>query len=248
MLAVTWVGHATVLLELDGARVLTDPVLRDRLGALVRIAPPVGSGAAERIDAALLSHLHADHADIPSLRRLGRSARVIVPRGAGRWLARRGVGNVVEARVGEEHAVGPVLVRATPAAHDARRWPIGVRADPVGYVVRGSRSVYFAGDTDLFTGMRDLAGSIDVALLPVAGWGRSLGPGHLDPARAAEAVALIRPRVAVPIHWGTLAPVWPLQRPDDQHAAPREFAALTARLSPEVEVRVLAPGERIEVA
>jgi L-ascorbate metabolism protein UlaG (beta-lactamase superfamily) len=139
-------------------------------------------------------------------------------------------------------------VVATEARHDARRWPLGVRAEPLGFAVRGSGgSAYFAGDTDLFDAMGDLAGSIDVALLPVSGWGATLGPGHLDAARAAEAAARIAPRVAVPVHWGTLAPVWPMKRHPDPRAPPVEFAARVARDAPGVEVRVLEPGARTVV-
>jgi L-ascorbate metabolism protein UlaG (beta-lactamase superfamily) len=119
---------------------------------------------------------------------------------------------------------------------------LGPAAGPVGYVVRGSRSAYFAGDTDLHHTMAHLRGSIDVALLPVWGWGRSVGPGHLDPGSAARAAALIAPAVAIPIHWGTFA--LPLIARGDLERPAREFAALTNRHAPNVDVRVLAPGER----
>ena len=246
--AITWIGHASVLIDLDGTRVLTDPVLRDRVGALQRVAPPAAPGAADDIDVVLLSHLHADHADVPTLRRLGqRRPRVITPSGAVAWLRERGIENISAVRVGEELSVGSVRVTATPAVHDGRRRPLGAEAVPVGYVVRGSRSAYFAGDTDLFEAMSHLAGTIDVALLPVWGWGRTLGSGHLDPERAAEAAARIAPRIAIPIHWGTLAPAWPYPRPKDPTAPARAFAASAARLAPGVEVRVLQPGERMEL-
>jgi L-ascorbate metabolism protein UlaG (beta-lactamase superfamily) len=236
----TWVGHATVLLELDGVRLLTDPLLRRHVGPLVSTAAPL---AEERVDAVLLSHLHADHAELPSLRRLSRTATVIAPRGSGRWLAAHGVRNLHELSVGEEVVVGPVRVAATPAEHDGHRWPVGgPEAEPIGYVVRGSSTVYFAGDTDLFEGMRSL--SADLALLPVAGWGPTLGPGHLDPGRAAEAAARIAPRVAVPIHWGTLALPWR----SGSGGPPRQFADRVAHRTPGVEVRVLAPGERTALA
>jgi L-ascorbate metabolism protein UlaG (beta-lactamase superfamily) len=247
VLAVTWIGHSTMLLELDGLRVLTDPVLRRRVGPLTRIVPPVPPEAAERIDAVLLSHLHADHAELPSLRRISRSAAVLAPHGAGRWLTRRGVANVQEIRAGEKVKVGGLSVTATPAEHDGRRRPFGPAGEPIGFVARGSRSFYFAGDTDLFPGMAQVAGAPDLALLPVWGWGSRLGPGHLDPERAATAAALIAPHVAVPIHWGTFALARPAKRATDPARPAREFAALVARRAPGVDVRVLAPGARTEV-
>src|SRR5205823_3537156 len=136
-------------------------------------------------------------------------------------------------------------IAATRARHDSRRRPLGPRAEPVGYLVLGSRSVYFAGDTDLFDEMEALRGSVDVALLPVWGWGPRLGPGHLDPERAARAAAIIAPKLAIPIHWGTFAPVWPGGRTEDPERPAREFARLTSRYAPSVEVRLLAPGGRI---
>jgi L-ascorbate metabolism protein UlaG (beta-lactamase superfamily) len=246
--AVTWIGHATVLLELDGARVLTDPVLGHRIGPLVRIAPPPAQDVAGDVDAVLLSHLHYDHADLPSLRRLDPSTPVVAPRGAGPWLRDRGLGHVVELSAGEEANVGGLRVAGTRAVHDGRRRPLGPSAPPVGFLVGGSCPVYFAGDTDVFPEMADLAGEVDVALLPVSGWGPTLGPGHLDPGRAAAAAGLIAPRVAVPVHWGTFA-VWPLSlRLRDPGRPAREFAGLVARRAPQVEVRVLAPGECTELA
>jgi L-ascorbate metabolism protein UlaG (beta-lactamase superfamily) len=241
-------GHATALIEVDGLRLLTDPVVRERVGPLVRVADPVAPSAFEGIDAVLLSHLHADHVDVASLRRVG-TPLIIAPRGAGGWLGKHVDGEVREIGVGEEQRVGRALIVATPAVHGSRRWPlVGPRADPVGYLVHGaSGSAYFAGDTDLFPEMADLGGSIDVALLPVAGWGPNLGPGHLDPARAAQAAERIRPRVAVPIHWGTLAPHWPVRGHPEPGAPPLEFAEYVARDTPAVDVRVLQPGERTVV-
>jgi L-ascorbate metabolism protein UlaG (beta-lactamase superfamily) len=101
--------------------------------------------------------------------------------------------------------------------------------------------VYFAGDTDLFDGMADL-GPLDVALLPVWGWGPSLGPGHMDPETAARAAALLRPRVAVPIHWGTYLQVGLRRRESLLTEPPELFAAHCADLAPGVTVRVLQPG------
>jgi L-ascorbate metabolism protein UlaG (beta-lactamase superfamily) len=246
-LGITWLGHASVLLELDGVWLLTDPVLRDRVGPLVRVGPAVGAVETERIDAILLSHLHADHADAPSLRRLPTATPVLAPVGAARWLRSHGVRAVHELAPDDSMPIGPLEVTATVAQHDGRRRPRGATAAPIGFVTQGSRACYFAGDTDLFEGMADLSGTIDVALLPVWGWGPKLGPGHLDPERAAEAAARISPTVAIPIHWGTLAPGWPFRPPKDPRRPAQEFAALTARRAPGVDVRVLEPGERIEL-
>jgi L-ascorbate metabolism protein UlaG (beta-lactamase superfamily) len=246
-MAITWIGHATVLIELDGARVLTDPVLGGWAGPLRRMAPsPAPEASAANADVVLVSHLHADHADLASLRRLER-ARMVVPHGAGEWLGERGLPDVTELRPGEELQVGPLRVEATFAAHQGRRHPLGIDVAPVGFVVRGSRTVYFAGDTDLFVAMADLAGTIDVALLPVWGWGRSLGPGHLDPERAAQAAARIAPRVAIPIHWGTFSLPWPYPRPSDPRAPACAFVTAVARIAPAVDARVLQPGERVEL-
>jgi L-ascorbate metabolism protein UlaG (beta-lactamase superfamily) len=115
-------------------------------------------------------------------------------------------------------------------------------APSVGYLIEGSRSVYFAGDTDLFDGMAGLAPGLDVALVPVAGWGSKVGAGHLDARRAAQAVRLLEPRIAVPIHWGTLSV---LRRPVSDEPA-LDFAALAAEVAPGVDVRVLRPGESLE--
>ncbi len=245
--SIVWLGHSTVLIELDGVRLITDPVLRNRIGPLVRVADPPDAGAARDVDAVLLSHLHADHADLPSLRRVSGQAPILAPTGATEWLRSRGFRDVRELAPGDEARVGDVRIAATPAVHEGRRWPRGPVADAIGFAVRGSRSAYFAGDTDLFDAMSELRGSIDVALLPVWGWGPTLGPGHLDPARAAAAAELIRPRVAIPIHWGTFALSWPARRPADPRRPAREFEAAVRRASPEVEVRVLSPGQRTEL-
>jgi len=237
----TWLGHATVLIELDGVRVLTDPVLRRRLAHLER-AEAVSTAALPPLDLVLVSHVHYDHLDLPSLRRLGPlAARVAVPAGAARLLRRTKAGAVVELAEGSELELDGVHVRATHAEHRATRLPLTAVLPSLGFVVTGSRSVYFAGDTDLFDGMSSIAEELDVALLPVAGWGPRLPPGHLDPARAAEAVRRLRPRVAVPIHWGTLKPVY--RRTPYSGGAPEEFAARVGEVAPEVEVRILGVGE-----
>ena len=111
--------------------------------------------------------------------------------------------DIVEVEPGDEEQMRGITIRATHAEHDSRRGPFGAETPALGYLVSGSASTYFAGDTDLFAGMGSIADDLDLALLPVAGWGPRLPPGHLNPRTAAEALALLRPRIAVPIHWGT---------------------------------------------
>jgi L-ascorbate metabolism protein UlaG (beta-lactamase superfamily) len=242
----TWVGHATVLLELGGVRLLTDPLLRTRLAHLRRHGARPDPQVTEDIDAVLVSHVHLDHLDVRSLRSVARGARVIGPEGAGRLLARIGFARVDEVVPGDRITIGAATITALPAVHDARRRPLGATVATLGYEIEGAQRVYFAGDTELFDGMRDMAGRFDVALLPVWGWGPSLGPGHMDPLSAARAVAILRPAIAVPIHWGTFFPVGlEALRGSALVEPPRVFARHVAELAPEVEVRVLAPGDQL---
>ena len=240
MSGLTWLGHSTVVIDVDGTRLVTDPVLRRRIFHLRRAAA-VEPGALGALDGILVSHSHFDHLDVPSLSRLPRSLSVVCPTGIGQLLRRRGFEQVHEVGPGEIVEVGGREVRATHAEHRTNRRPFAGRSAALGYVVEGSKNVYFAGDTELFDGMADL-GPIDVALLPVSGWGPRMPAGHLEPRSAAEALLLLRPKVAVPVHWGTFrAPFGP--RLDDRAA--REFASAAARLAPDVEVRILQIGETL---
>lgn len=243
----TFLGHSTVLIEVAGARLLTDPVLRDRVGPLQRQSAPPHPGAYDGIDAVLISHLHHDHLDLPSLRHLRGRPLLIVPNGSGQLLRRHGFHEVVELEAGQRHDLGGVVVQATKAEHNGYRAPFGPTASSLGYVVGDDhRRVYFAGDTDLFDEMAELE-ELDVALLPVWGWGPRLGRGHLDPDRAARALELLRPRAAVPIHWGTLWPRGLRTRRNMLVEPPRRFMAAAAELAPDVAIAAADPGRAIDV-
>ena len=239
---IRFVGHATVLLEVGGIRILTDPFLRRGLGPLERHGPLPDPDALADVDVILISHAHPDHFDRASLAMIHSRAMVVVPRGLGA-VARRWVrGDVQELAVGERLSVGPSSIEAVPARH----WvaPGAPRAQPQGYLVDAGTRIWFAGDTGQFPALQRLAGRVDAALLPVWTWGPHLGPGHLGPRSAAEVLASIGAPVAVPIHWGTLYPrrlhhLWrgPLTEPGDR------FSAHAARLAPDADVRVLRPGE-----
>jgi L-ascorbate metabolism protein UlaG (beta-lactamase superfamily) len=244
---IEYVGHATVFVDVDGVRLLTDPLLRNRVAHLRR-ASGVSARAQRGVDAVLISHGHYDHLDVPSLEKLGKKLPIVVPRGLGGLLRKKRFESVLEIEAGETLAIGDLEIRAVRAEHDRSRGPFGASADPVGYVVSGSTSIYFAGDTDLFDEMADL-GPVDVALIPIWGWGPGLGGGHLDPGRAAEAVARIGTKVVVPIHWGTYFPIHLglAGRPGFVDLPPVEFAAALKEHAPGVELRVLRPGEATEV-
>ncbi|MFG3496897.1 MBL fold metallo-hydrolase [Streptomyces sp. NPDC047928] len=245
---VTWWGHATCTIEDSGVRVLTDPLFVRHLAHLRRRRGALPPADAARADVVLISHLHSDHLHLPSLARLAPGTLLVVPRGAVRAVPRlrrlSGL-RITEVAVGDEVKVADLTVRAVPAAHDGRRLPVGPRVAPaLGYVVHGTARTYFAGDTGLFDGMAEAVGEVDVALLPVGGWGPYLGRGHLDAGRAARALAALAPRAAVPVHYGTY---WPIGldavRPHEFHAPGDEFVRLAARSAPEVDVRLLGHGE-----
>ena len=248
---ITYVGHGTILMELGGRRVLTDPVLRRRMLRVIHRDPPVpAANVTDRIDAVLISHLHHDHLDFPSLRRVDRATPIVVPRNAGRTVRRRRFTNVIELSPGERFQIDGLEVTGTRAAHEGRRLKFGPHVAAAGYeVAAGGLRIYFAGDTELFDEMAEMAGRIDVALLPIAGWGPRLeGRGHLTPRTAAEAAAIIRPRVVVPIHWGTFYRADLRSRAEEFLGAPaRQFAASMAELAPGVRARILRPGEALDL-
>jgi L-ascorbate metabolism protein UlaG (beta-lactamase superfamily) len=269
-LALHFLGHSTVRVELAGRTVLTDPLLTAGLGPLRRVVPPLHPSSWAGVDLVLISHLHGDHLHLPSLRRLGRGVPVVVPRGAGRWLRGKGFSAVEELGPGETLTDGGLTVTATEARHSAHRWgprfTHGPHAPAVGHLLQGSPvgapgerlSVYIAGDTDLFPGMAGLCGTppaLDVAVLPVWGWGPTLGPGHLDPVRAAQAVTLLRPRVAVPVHWGTLALAglnrlatpWRARMRAQLTEPPERFAAAVAAGGSGATVAVTRPGHAVRL-
>ncbi len=245
VLRIAYLGHATLLIELDGVRLLTDPVLGDRLGPLRRHGPTPELGALGALDAILVSHAHPDHFDPGSIRRLGGVAPLLVPLGLGAAAARLGR-PVEEVRVGDSVEVGRVAITAVPALH--LRWPLRPHALTIGFLIEGSSGLYFAGDTRFFSSMADLAGRVDVALLPVGRWGPHPGPDRLGPASAARAAVAVGASVVIPIHWGTFYPagfwrIWP--RPLREPAA--RFAA-ELETNSEVDVRVLEPGEVTDIA
>lgn len=245
---ITYLGHATVLVETCGVRLLTDPVLRNRIIHLSRARVDIDPHKFENIDAVLISHAHWDHLDIGSLKLLDPGTLFIVPEGIDRILKREKMKNIVVLEPGESTQVGDVIIKATYADHDGDRLRYIGHEEAVGFMIQGSSTVYFAGDTDIFPEMRDMAGEVDVALLPVWGWGPTLGDGHLDPSRAAVAAQMIQPDIAIPIHWGTYFPFglrWFMR--NVLIDPPITFKRKTTELAPDVKVLILPPGDALLV-
>jgi len=212
-IAVTWLGHASALLRVDGATLLVDPVLAGGIpGARRRLTPPpLAPEQLPRIDALLISHDHYDHLDAPTVRRLPRSTPVLAGAGSAPWFVRRGFTDVTELDWWDGVAVAGVRVEFVPAHHWSRRSPFDTcRRLWGGWVVTAAdgRSVLHAGDSAagpfharIGARHRDIA----VALLPVGAYAprRLLRGVHMDPVEAVRAARDLGARRVVPVHWGT---------------------------------------------
>jgi L-ascorbate metabolism protein UlaG (beta-lactamase superfamily) len=251
--SVTWWGHATATIEVAGRRILTDPVLTGRVAHLSRVAGPLPTPTALQADVAVVSHLHHDHLHVPSLRLLPPTVRIVGPVGTASVLTRSApelARRVEEVAVGDVVEVGDVRVLVVAALHDGRRSPMSRHQGPaLGFVAESdehSSRVWFAGDTGLFPAMADI-GPVDVAVLPVGGWGSTLGPTHLDPVDAAEAVRRVGARDAVPVHYGTfwatgLRRVRPASFQQHFADAGARFATELLTLCPHATAHVIAHG------
>lgn len=245
-------GHSSVLLEIDGVKVLTDPLFREWLLHIRRHAPAVDMAVFGQPDVILISHSHLDHLDKQSLKRIDRTAEVVAPRDTIRILQRLGYKKVTAVKPGDHVMAHGLKITAVPAIHGGGRMPWSAEADVLGFIVEGRQSFYFAGDTDIYPAMDQLSKltrkGIDLALLPVWGWGPKVGAGHLDPNSAAQAAKLIGARTTVPIHWGGYFPIG-LGRTHGRLLTdpPREFARIVERMSLPTTVQIVEPGGSFEL-
>jgi N-acyl-phosphatidylethanolamine-hydrolysing phospholipase D len=214
----TWVGHATVLIQLDGVNILTDPTWGDRaspvgfVGPKRLIAPGLRFEDLPPIHAVLISHDHYDHLDLPTVRRLAREhdPTFFVPLGLQAWLAEMGVSRVTELDWWGSHRLRGLRFVCTPAQHSSGR---GLhdrnRRLWASWVVSGRREqLFFAGDTGYYGGFREIGrrlGPFGLAVLPVGGYSSYARhhPNHLNPEEAIAVLEDIGGRLMIPVHWGT---------------------------------------------
>lgn len=256
--SVTWIGHASFLLRTGGATVLVDPVLSPRIpGAGRRLTPP-GIDPLPPVDVLLISHNHYDHLDAPTVRRLPRDTRVVVPGGLGRWFSRRGFTAVTELDWWESVPVGELTIDLVPAHHWSRRGPFDTCATLWGGWVlttgNGLR-LYHGGDSaygPFFARIGARYPGIDVAMLQVGGYEPRwfTREVHTDPEEAVAAVSDLGAAAMVPMHWGAFQlSVEPLLEPLRRTRAAWAAAGYDRAQLWELaigESRVLAPPDRRE--
>ena len=237
---VTWVGHSTLLIQLDGVNILTDPHWGERASPVTfagpkRVTPPgLAFDDLPPIHVVLISHDHYDHLDVGTVQRLAAAhrPRFLVPLGLKAWFADLGITEVEELDWWQERRVRGLTLTCVPAQHFSGRtpWERNQRLWS-GWAVAGrSKRLYFAGDTAYYEGLREIGarlGPFDLAAVPIGAYlpPEIMKPSHLSPEEALQALGDVRGRRFVPIHWGTfdLADE-PIAEP------PRRLAAGGARL------------------
>jgi L-ascorbate metabolism protein UlaG (beta-lactamase superfamily) len=243
-ISVTYVGHATVLVRLDGATLLTDPVYSSRLILPKRlVAPGVRLEHLPPLDVVLVSHGHMDHLDVPTHRRLPKAETVaVVARNLADLVAGCGYREIVELGWGEELTIRGVRITALPVKHWGTRSLLPDGRGYTGFLVEHAHgTVFFPGDTAYFPGFRDYGRryAIDVALLPIGAYSPpSFRRVHMNPEDALTAAADLGARYMVPIHWGTFVVSYePIDEPVRWLLALAEERGLSER------VAVLRHGE-----
>lgn len=252
-LGITYIGHATLLLQFGAVRVLTDPNFDEKLGRfLPRVTPPgVEMAELPRIDAILLTHAHADHLSFRSLRALPNGIPIYAPPVIARWLQREGFASARAIVSGSEIHIGSLRIRTGSAKHAGARYGVDRwRGDAHMYLLDDGRaSVLFTGDTAITPAAVELVRAIhprrvDVALLPIGDapwWKRyAFRRGHLTAADALSLFEQVNARTFVPFHWGTFRHVT-----SGAYDAINVLRSLLPGYARQADVRILPPGDTL---
>lgn len=261
-LRVTWLGHASMLIEMDGKRVLTDPMWSERSSPLSWVGPtrwfppPLALDDLPPIDAVVISHDHYDHLDEASVRALdARGTKFFVPLGVGAHLEGWGVplNHIVEMDWWEDAKVGDLTITCTPARHASGR--AGWDKDATlwaGWALSGPKHrVYFSGDTGLFPAMKDIGeklGPFDLTMIESGQYHQAWPDWHIGPEQAVVAHSWVRGQVMLPVHWGLLTLAYHgWTEPVERVVAAAERAGvrvLTPKPGQSVEPATSPPSER----
>ena len=253
---ITYIGHATLLLEVGGATILTDPNFDPKLGRILpRVsAPGVALDKLPALDAILLTHAHADHLSFDSLERLPRTAPLFAPPAITKWLRRLGYDHATDLAPGASAKVGSVEIHAAAATHRGNRYGVDRwRSAANMYLLDAGETIFFAGDTALVEDTHHLvervlwrAGrELDLALLPIGyapWWKPGFRKGHLTHDDALELFERLRARVMMPYHWGTFRHVT-----STAHDAIDRLRARLASHHLAAAVRIIEPGESLDL-
>jgi N-acyl-phosphatidylethanolamine-hydrolysing phospholipase D len=252
---VTWIGHATLLVQIGGLNVLTDPIWSERASPVAfagprrLVAPGMRFEDLPRIHAVVISHDHYDHLDADTVERLVREhqPRFFVPLGMKAWLADHGARDVVELDWWEAAEFRGLTFTCTPAQHSSGR---GLRDQNLRLwsswvVAGGGKKLWFAGDTGYTTALREIGtrlGPFDLAAIPIGGYSTYDGrhPNHVNPEEALQLFEEQDARLMVPIHFGTFE----LNREPFAEPPRRLLTAAVAR-GLEDRVAILSPGQSI---
>jgi L-ascorbate metabolism protein UlaG (beta-lactamase superfamily) len=243
---ITWIGHASFLLQSEGFNVLVDPVWSNWLGFIKRVRHPgLEIDDLPPIHAVLVSHAHFDHLHLGGLRRIGQGQPIIVPTGVGNLVRRTGFGKIIEMQHWATTRIGPLEITFTPTKHWGARMVHDVHRSFGGFIIRNSsgRTVFHCGDSAYFDGFTEIgtAAPIDLAILPIGAYKAMSGREvHMNPEEALDAFRDLNARHMVPMHYGT----YPLGGEPMHEPLERLLAATSAR-GLENHVRILDEGHPV---